>query len=102
VLVAEDGLVAVDRVRTSARPIDLVLLDLTMPKMDGVQTLRELRRLRPDLPIILMSGFAAAQALARFGEHHLSGFLQKPFTMRQLRGLAEPILERSPELGLAY
>src|SRR5436190_16232951 len=95
VLVAEDGQVAVDRMRSSARPIDLVLLDLTMPKMDGVQTLRELRRLRPELPIILMSGFAATQALARFGEHHMSGFLQKPFTVKQLRELAQPILDRS-------
>jgi PAS domain S-box-containing protein len=100
VLVAEDGAVAVDRLRTSLRPIDLVLLDLSMPKMDGVQTLRELRRLCPDLPILLMSGFAATHALARFGEHQLSGFLQKPFNVKQLRALAQPILDRSPELAL--
>jgi hypothetical protein len=49
-----------------------------------------------------MSGFAASQAIARFGEHHLSGFLQNPSQMRQLRALAEPILQRSSELGLAF
>jgi PAS domain S-box-containing protein len=85
VLAAEDGTVAVEIVRTFDKPIDLVLLDLTMPILDGVQTLRELRRIRPDLPVILMSGFAEAHALAKFGEHRLSGFLQKPFTIDEVQ-----------------
>lgn len=85
VLLAEDGTVAVETVREFKEPIDLVLLDLTMPILDGVQTLHELRRMRPDLPVILMSGFAEAHALAKFGEHRLSGFLQKPFTIDDLQ-----------------
>jgi len=85
VLNAEDGTVAVEVVRTFENPIDLVLLDLTMPILDGVQTLRELRRIRPELPVILMSGFAEAHALAKFGEHRLSGFLQKPFTIDEVQ-----------------
>lgn len=101
VIAAEDGTVALDRVRGFARHIDLVLLDLTMPQMDGVQTLRELRRLRPDLPVVLMSGFAEAHAVARFGEHRLSGFLQKPFTLDDVRRRVTAILaQTSPELAL--
>jgi len=85
VLLAEDGTVAVECVREFTKPIDLVILDLTMPILDGVQTLRELRRMRPKLPVILMSGFAEAHALAKFGEHRLAGFLQKPFTIDEVQ-----------------
>jgi DNA-binding NtrC family response regulator len=57
--------------------------------------------MRPDIPVILMSGFSASQATARFGEHHLSGYLQKPFTLSQLRALAEPVLAKQ-ELTMTY
>jgi PAS domain S-box-containing protein len=101
-LLAEDGIVAVERVRKFDRPIDLVLLDLTMPIMDGVQTLRELRRMRPDLPVVLMSGFAETHALAKFGEHRLSGFLQKPFTIDDLRRRVMSVFaERATEPAMA-
>ena len=92
VVAAENGAVALQRVRQYGRPFDLVLLDLTMPQMDGVETLRELRRLRPDLPVILMSGFAQVQAMARFGEHRLAGFLQKPFKLDDLSRLVGQVL----------
>jgi CheY-like chemotaxis protein len=102
VLLAEDGTVAVECLRDFRRPIDLVLLDLTMPILDGVQTLRELRRMRPELPVILMSGFAEAHALAKFGEHRLSGFLQKPFTIDELqRRVTSAFAERPKESALA-
>ena len=96
VVVAEDGSVALERVRQYGRPFDLVLLDLTMPQMDGVQTLRELRRMRPELPVILMSGFAQTQAIARFGEHRMSGFLQKPFKLDELTRLVTRVLQEQP------
>jgi CheY-like chemotaxis protein len=102
VLRAEDGTVAVQRVRESSKPIDLVLLDLTMPILDGVQTLHELRQMRPDLPVILMSGFAEVHALAKFGEHRLSGFLQKPFTIDEVQRRVTAVLaERSNEPVMA-
>jgi len=99
VLLAEDGTVAVEKVRNYPGAIDLVILDLTMPILDGVETLHELRRMRPDLPVILMSGFAETHALARFGEHRLSGFLQKPFTIDDVRRrVVAAFAERTKEL----
>jgi PAS domain S-box-containing protein len=92
VVAAENGAVALQRMRQFGRPFDLVLLDLTMPQMDGVETLRELRRIRPELPVVLMSGFAQAQAMARFGEHRLAGFLQKPFKLDDLSRLVGQVL----------
>jgi CheY-like chemotaxis protein len=99
VLLAEDGTVAVEKVRNYPGGIDLVILDLTMPILDGVETLHELRRMRPELPVILMSGFAETHALARFGEHRLSGFLQKPFTIDDVRRrVVAAFAERTKEL----
>ena len=62
----------------------LVVLDLTMPHMDGEETFREMRRLRPATKVLLMSGFNEQEALARFAGKGLAGFVQKPFNVTQL------------------
>lgn len=62
----------------------LVVLDLTMPHMDGEETFREIRRLRPATKVLLMSGFNEQDALSRFAGKGLAGFVQKPFNVTQL------------------
>jgi CheY-like chemotaxis protein len=62
-----------------ARDIVVVLLDMTMPEMNGVETLRELRRVRDDIPVILTSGYHEVEAMRPFTSRELAGFLQKPF-----------------------
>ncbi len=64
--------------------VRLVLLDLTMPVMGGEETFREIRRMRSDVPVVLMSGFSEDETLARFQGHASVGFLQKPFTTEEL------------------
>ena len=61
------------------------LLDMTMPDWSGPETFKALRNECPDLPVILMSGYAEEDALGQFGTHRPAGFLQKPFGMDQLR-----------------
>ena len=73
--------------------IGLVLLDLTMPHMDGEQTFAELQRLRPDVRVVLMSGFNAQEALMRFPGKGFASFLQKPFTLDALRSTLREVLE---------
>lgn len=82
--VAEHGLDGVERFR--ARPDDfaLVLCDLTMPKLDGAGTFRELRQTRKDVRVILTSGFAAEEATAGFEGKGLAGFPRKPFAAEEL------------------
>ncbi|GIW14964.1 MAG: hypothetical protein KatS3mg063_0817 [Tepidiforma sp.] len=83
VLLAADGAEAVALYRE--RPgIDLVLLDLTMPAMDGEETFRELRRLDPGVRVILTSGYSEQDAADRFAGTGLAGFIQKPYRPQDL------------------
>ena len=85
VLMAADGREAVEIFGDHADEIDCVLLDLTMPHMDGEQAFRELRRLRPDVTVILCSGYNEQDATQRFAGKGLAGFVQKPYNMAKLR-----------------
>ena len=82
---AEGGRAALERVHTTETGYGCVLLDLTMPHMDGEETYRALRQVRPDLPVLLMSGFNEKDAVSRFAGKGLAGFLQKPFEIENLR-----------------
>jgi len=75
-----------------AREIALVLLDLTMPEMDGEETLRAIRKLSP-VPVVLMSGYGESEAMLRFASQRLAGFLQKPFTAQQIGDVLGQALE---------
>jgi PAS domain S-box-containing protein len=83
-VLAADGCEAVEIFSADPSQFDLVLLDLTMPHMDGEQTLTELRRLQRDVCVVLMSGFNAQEAQVRFNGKGLASFLQKPFTIATL------------------
>jgi len=84
VLTAADGVEAVKQVESYPDSIDCVLLDLNMPRKDGQETLIELRRLRPDLRVVLMSGYTEEEVEARFAGQHIDGFLEKPYTAETL------------------
>ena len=89
---AEDGLEAVEIVRASPGAFTLVVLDLTMPRMDGEETLRNLRAINPDLRIILTSGFNEQSTINRFVGRGIAGFLPKPFTVEMLTDQLRKIL----------
>jgi PAS domain S-box-containing protein len=79
-LEARDGREALEVFRQFAHEIKLVLLDLTMPYMNGEEVLRELRIILPDVRVLLSSGFNEVEAIRRFTGKGLAGFLQKPYT----------------------
>jgi two-component system, cell cycle sensor histidine kinase and response regulator CckA len=92
-VLASDGREAVEIFRAQPDRFGLVLLDLTMPQMDGEQTFTELRRLCPGVRVVLMSGFDAQEAMLRFPGKALVSFLQKPFTIDTLRAILQNALE---------
>jgi PAS domain S-box-containing protein len=86
VVSAADGQQAVNCLRAAPSDYVCAILDLTMPTMDGEETFRELRRIRPDLRVLLSSGYNEQEATRRFVGRGLAGFIQKPY---QLAVLAE-------------
>jgi PAS domain S-box-containing protein len=78
-LSARDGREAIDVFRRENGAVDVVLLDMTMPHLGGEETFRELRRIRPDVKVILSSGYNEYDAVNRFAGKGLAGFIQKPY-----------------------
>ena len=81
---ASDGSDGTDLFSRLHDRISLVLLDLTMPRMDGHDVWRFIRRVRPDMKIVISSGFDESEAMKQFTEDPGLGFIQKPYTASSL------------------
>ena len=96
--VAVNGKTAVEAF--SARPGEfaVVLLDLAMPVMDGEEALRLIKKIRPDVAVVLSSGYSEMEAINRFQDRGLSGFLQKPYTATALaRKIKQALREKNAD-----
>ena len=78
--------------REHADAIASELLDMTMPHLNGADTFRILRQLKPDVRVILMSGYNEQEATSRFAGKGLAGFLHKPFSPRELGELLRQLI----------
>jgi two-component system cell cycle sensor histidine kinase/response regulator CckA len=85
IITAKDGIEAVELFRRHQDEVRGVLCDLTMPRMDGWQTLAALRKLAPGLPVILTSGYDEAEVMAGDHAERPQAFLSKPFHFQGLR-----------------
>ena len=95
VLTASNGREGVEVFRREAERISVVLLDMTMPHMDGEEVFREMRRIRKDVPTILSSGYNEKSATVRFAGKGLAGFIQKPYGYTELLAIVSKVLEKS-------
>ena len=84
VVLSHEGRDAIDLYRESGHLIDLVMLDLTMPGMDGLETFDVLRSLDDHVKVILMSGYTEHDVDEQYGGRDLAGFLPKPFLVEDL------------------
>jgi len=89
VLVAADGREGVEVFRAHAPVIDAVLIDLTLPRLSGERACREMRTIRSDARVILMSGYSADEAPGHLAEAGAAGFLRKPFSVADLRSMMD-------------
>jgi len=90
---AEDGLEALNQLRRHGPEICLVIMDLTMPHLDGEETCRAMRAEGCTVPVILSSGFNEMEAVNRFAGKGLAGFLQKPYRAQDLVKMVRGVLE---------
>jgi PAS domain S-box-containing protein len=86
VLPAEDGVAALEALDRSDHTVTAVLLDVSMPRMGGSETLMQIRERRPDLPVVLMSGYTEQEVASKLLDASAGavGFLQKPFLPEDL------------------
>jgi CheY-like chemotaxis protein len=94
VVTADDGVEAIERLREQPFAVDVVLLDMTMPRLSGEDTYRGLLELRRDLPVIVASGYSEQDTIDRFGSPRPAGFLQKPYRMGELKEAIKGALAR--------
>ncbi len=84
VITANDGLAGVEQYAQHADTINFVLLDMTMPQMNGEEAFREMRKIRPDVRVLLSSGYGEQETMQRFTGQGLAGFIQKPYRYEEL------------------
>src|SRR4051812_30087911 len=82
---AQDGIEALERLKSAEGDIAAVLLDFVLPNRDGFEALREMRQLYPDLPVILMSGSPSPLTVVTAMKNGATDFLAKPVTHEDLQ-----------------
>ena len=91
VLTACDGQAAVEVFEQHADEIGCVIVDLSMPRLDGAATCRAVRAIRPGVPVVVASGYGEDTASDRFGPGGASAFIQKPFRFDTLRSTLDAL-----------
>jgi len=92
VLSAADGFDAVRLFGQRHAEVDAVILDYAMPGMDGASTSRRLRVIRPDVPLLISSGYDEAGIKAKYGDLGMAGFVAKPYNLRELNEVLAQVL----------
>ncbi|MFW6332674.1 MAG: response regulator [Thermodesulfobacteriota bacterium] len=93
VITAADGNEAVRVYHARSDVLALIVMDLTMPGMGGVDTFQALQRAGCDIPVVLASGYSEAQLRTQHGEKGFAGFLHKPFQKQTLSEMLVQVLK---------
>ncbi len=93
VFTADHGENAIKIYKEKQDEIQCVVLDLTMPVMDGVECLRELKILDPDIRVILSSGYNQQDVESRINSDEIAGYLKKPYGLNALRAVVGKVLK---------
>jgi PAS domain S-box-containing protein len=91
VMEAGDGHSAIHLFQTTPG-IEVVLLDMTLPGMSGIEVLTELRKIRPDIKVILTTAYSREMAMSSVGEQRVSDFIRKPYLIAELVGMLQKVM----------
>jgi two-component system cell cycle sensor histidine kinase/response regulator CckA len=98
VIIAQGGEEAIRRIKEADQKIDLVILDLIMPEIDGEQTFDRIREICPLMPVILSSGYTIDGQAAKIMEKGCNGFMQKPFNLSELSQNIRNVIDKKDRL----
>ncbi|HRY29712.1 MAG TPA: response regulator [Elusimicrobiota bacterium] len=85
----EDGFTALNLLQST--PVDVIFLDVRMPRIDGLETLRRIKKMRPTLPVYMMTGSELDYVLNELSKMGAEGFLFKPFELREVSAILEKV-----------
>ncbi len=94
VLLARDGKEAIELYKKNRDDIDIVLLDIVMPRMGGGEVYDRMKEINPNIKVLLLSGYSIDGEAAEILERGCDGFIQKPFTLKELSGKLREIVEK--------
>jgi DNA-binding NtrC family response regulator len=83
------------KIANSDQPIDLIFLDLKMPGLSGLETFKELQKIRPNILVIIMTGYSADALLKETFELGAYGIIYKPFDVEEVLSIIEKIFKHS-------
>ena len=95
VIIAEDGQQAVELFENIHTDIDLIILDMIMPKMNGSETFYKLKEIDEDCKVIIASGYIKDEKLYELREAGLAGFIKKPYDSYELSQMIANVIESS-------
>ncbi len=93
IITAQDGSSAIDLYKNSKENIDLVILDMVMPEMGGGEIFDELKKINPQVKVLLSSGYSLNGQASRIIKRGCVGFIQKPFTIRDIASQLRKIMD---------
>ncbi|MBU0483877.1 MAG: sigma-54 dependent transcriptional regulator [Proteobacteria bacterium] len=99
VAVAENGRMALDMLRKNIP--DLVVSDIKMPEMNGIEFLRKLRQIHPDLPVVIITGYATIDTAVEAMKHGAIDYIIKPFSVEVIENTVERIFQSAPPSSAA-
>src|SRR4030066_809389 len=94
VITAENGTKGLEEIKSGSEAIDVILLDLMMPGMSGMEVLDHIRTIDPNLLVIVITGYATVESAVEAMKKGAYDFIPKPFTPDQLRIVVKRALER--------
>lgn len=93
IITAENGQQAIEKFGQNKDAINLVIIDLLMPKMNGVACFQKIREVREDVPVVISSGISDMDNIEKLKKLGVTRFLDKPYTLQGLRETVEAVLK---------